>query len=264
MRQKLFSGGRAGVRNNFTLIELLVVIAIIAILAAILLPALNSARARGRAASCISNLKQLASATELYADGNDGWMMVKHDNYTSGSYTANTTWALMYGNVFPKGVNTLTPQAMMCPEMWADRDPGGDSAGNWFGASSTTNSYGMWGVHSDKERADDRVARIGSIRIAYHSGPEYCYLRANGFKAPGGVILYADSATATKKSGHNFFYTVSVWAETGWSIWRIHNDRANTSFVDGHVESLDRGGLYNTPMQVYSSYNKLHVREDGI
>ena len=55
-------------KARFTLIELLVVIAIIAILAAILLPALNAARERGRTASCINNEKQLATANRMYAD----------------------------------------------------------------------------------------------------------------------------------------------------------------------------------------------------
>ena len=75
MRKTLESRSDYGRRKYFTLIELLVVIAIIAILAGMLLPALNNAREKGRSASCINNLKQISSAFMLYADGNDGYLI---------------------------------------------------------------------------------------------------------------------------------------------------------------------------------------------
>src|SRR5437763_15698188 len=59
-------------RRAFTLVELLVVLAIIATLAALLFPALAGARAKGRQASCASNLRQLALANGMYAGDNDG------------------------------------------------------------------------------------------------------------------------------------------------------------------------------------------------
>jgi prepilin-type N-terminal cleavage/methylation domain-containing protein/prepilin-type processing-associated H-X9-DG protein len=65
--------------RGFTLIELLVVIAIIAVLAAILFPVFARARERGNESACVSNMRHLGTAAQVYADDNDGFMPPGHD-----------------------------------------------------------------------------------------------------------------------------------------------------------------------------------------
>ena len=68
-------------KRTFTLIELLIVIAIIAILASMLLPALNQARERARASSCISNVKQIMHANSMYLADNNGVFYSKGNDH---------------------------------------------------------------------------------------------------------------------------------------------------------------------------------------
>ena len=123
---------------RFTLIELLVVIAIIAILAGMLLPALNSSRERGRTASCISNIKQLLPGYQQYSENNDGWLLAGYSRKVGTKY--DTPWSTClakdfglvssaYSSTLGATIGTNDFKIFTCP---SERNPIGPSSESKF------------------------------------------------------------------------------------------------------------------------------------
>ena len=204
----------AGKRRSFTLIELLVVIAIIAILAGLVMPALNKARASAVSASCVSNLRQLGMVMMRYSDGNQGFIPPTYSIYEGKEMSWADLCIVRNYLAKPREGNEVI---FRCPKLGLQYS--GDYSESYGGDAAVKGKY--------VSKTNVVSLRLTSLNSRASEYP----LFADSIKCkPGDKTNCAPQSMELKQT-----YRIDV--DWGGAVAARHQQRANLVMGDGHVQS---------------------------
>jgi prepilin-type N-terminal cleavage/methylation domain-containing protein/prepilin-type processing-associated H-X9-DG protein len=229
--ERIASQRRAG-RRAFTLIELLVVVAVIAILAALLLPALGRAKARTRTTVCLNKQRQWALALMMYADDHDG--EIPRESYLPGGTVVNI-WvniqSALSRNVW---YNALPPEMKV------------DSAVHYGPSSFTPDFYDRANMFHCPEAAFPAHAELDAtvfFSIAMNSKliliPNST-MRLGAIQRPSDTVIFLDNRLPGEPKVHPAQPNDNLGQPSAYASRFVarHRGRGVLAFADGHVENL--------------------------
>jgi len=226
-------------RRGFTLIELLVVIAIIAILAALLLPALSKAKAHALAIQCMNNTRQLAVAWKLYTDDSIGFFPPNEDG------AGNVSW--VYGNLDYKASPDDTNLLYLTSPQFAKLGPYTKSPGIYKCPADQSKQRGMTGLPRVRSLSmntavgPDRNNRPTRPVDSWVASPPYMiFVKESQMlkPSPSDVWVFVDENPDSINDG---CFGVLMPASAVSTVWvdnpaTYHNNASGFALADGHSE----------------------------
>ncbi len=212
--------------NNFTLIELLIVVAIIAILAGMLLPALNKARARAHSIACSSNLKQQGTYLEFYSGDNNGFLLPAKQLHEASWVASNDKIAFWYEYLTMNYIlqKTSVPQDFNAVTVF--RCPAESPALTYVYNVRVYLSYGMnagLGISANNTTPLPRVKG----KIPYRESVVVVGDTWNAYLDP--------TWSAKRTTGDYSFHYINRYKQADVGVYGAHGKSMNRLHLDGHV-----------------------------